>query len=346
MSQYRLIKALHSEAVDCTPVWMMRQAGRYLPEYRAVREKISDFLELCKTPELACELTLQPIRRFPLDAAIIFSDILVVPEALGLELKFLKGEGPRFNNPIRNEADIKRLKNLEVEQDLEYVFKAIRLVKHELNNTLPLIGFSGSPWTLASYMIEGGGSSHFTEVRRFLYQAPEALHDLLGRLTQAVIEYFKSQIKAGVDVIMIFDTWGNLLSPALYQPFSLSYMTKIVEAVRAFSKTVPVILFTRNSSAYLPLLNHSKATAIGVDWTVDLKQAREILDPSIALQGNLDPAVLYGDPVYIRTAVQRLLSDYGPKPGHIFNLGHGIYPDIDPENVSVMIDAVKSSGRR
>lgn len=336
----RFLAALAREPVDCTPIWIMRQAGRYLPEYRAIRQKINDFLSLCKSPELACEVTLQPLARFPLDAAIIFSDILTIPDAMGLGLYFEQGEGPRFKHPVRTEQDIERLPTLNIEQDLDYVMKAIKLVVPELPAATPLIGFAGSPFTLATYMIEGGSSKNFHRIRQFLYSQPQALTLLLDKLVTAVTLYLSAQINAGARAVMVFDTWGGILTTKAYQTFSLQPMSAIVAQLKQKHPSVPCILFTKNGGLWLPEMAKSGADALGVDWTIDLSVARQLVQGKVALQGNLDPAVLYATPDKIRSEVSAILQSYGKGPGHIFNLGHGIHPDISPENVAVLVDAV------
>lgn len=338
----RLIQALRREPVDRTPVWIMRQAGRYLPEYRKVRSEVKDFLTLCKTPELACEVTLQPLRRYPLDAAIIFSDILTIPDAYGLGLQFVEGEGPRFSHPIRTAADVQKLPQINPEDELGYVMQAIRLVTQSLQGKVPLIGFAGSPWTIATYMVEGQASKNFNIIKRLMYQSPEILHHLLQHLSNTIVAYANAQIAAGADVIMLFDTWGGILSRENYLSFSLHYMTYIVQRLqkKLTGKEIPVILFTKNGGQYLSEIMHSGADAIGLDWTADLSRAKQTVQGQVALQGNLDPAILYAEPAKIRMGVGKVLEQYGQGAGHIFNLGHGIHPDIDPEKVSIMIEAV------
>jgi uroporphyrinogen decarboxylase len=338
----RLIKALTKQTVDVTPVWIMRQAGRYLPEYRATREKAKSFLNLCKTPELACEVTLQPLKRFDLDASIIFSDILTIPDAMGLDLRFVEGEGPQFANPITSENDIKKLRTLIPDQDLAYVMNAIKLVKHELADKLPLIGFSGSPWTLATYMVEGGASKQFNRIKSLLYNRPDLLQDLLSRLTTAVTDYLNAQIAAGVNAVMIFDTWGGILSTEYYRNYSLAFMQKIIQGLKRqqADRYVPVILFTKNGSQWLSEISETGCDAVSIDWSIELSQARQLLKTPIALQGNLDPAVLYANPSIIKQEVGRVLESYGANVGHVFNLGHGIYPDINPDHVAALVDAV------
>jgi len=341
----RLLRALLRKPVDRTPVWIMRQAGRYLPEYRAIRKKIKDFLTLCKTPELATEITLQPIERFPLDAAIIFSDILTIPDAFGLGLQFIEGEGPRFQKTVRSLDAVRALPRIDPEVELRYVMDAIRFTQQSLASRLPLLGFSGSPWTLATYMVEGKSSKQFTEVKRLLFQNPTLLHQLLSHLTSAVTDYLNAQIAAGVDAVMIFDTWGGLLSPTQYAEFSLDYMKQIVNNLNRVhhlkQAKIPVILFTKNGGLHLDGLVETGCDAIALDWTADLHRARQQVGSKVALQGNLDPSALYGSPLSIYHAVRQILDQFGQGTGHVFNLGHGIHPDIDPEHVSAMIEAVR-----
>ncbi len=338
----RLLRALRREPVDATPVWIMRQAGRYLPEYRAVRERAGSFLKLCTTPELACEVTLQPVRRYPLDAAIVFSDILTVPDAMGLGLHFVEGEGPRFARPVRTDADIDALGVPDPETELRYVLDAVRLARAGLAGSVPLIGFAGSPWTLATYMVEGGSSRDFAVIKRLLFDRPELLHRLLDVLARAVASYLHAQIAAGAQAIMVFDTWGGVLDPASYRAFSLAYMERIVAALpREYDgHRIPVILFTKGGAQHLDAIAASGCDAAGLDWTADLAAARARVGGRIALQGNLDPAVLYAAPERIRAGVAGVLEAYGAGSGHVFNLGHGIHADTDPERVAVLVDAV------
>lgn len=342
MQTHRLIKALFCEPVDRTPVWIMRQAGRYLPEYRKIRSSVKDFLTLCKTPELAAEVTLQPINRFPLDAAIIFSDILTIPDAYGLGLHFEEKEGPRFKHPIRSEKDVKKLPKCDPETELKYVMDAIRATQLELNGKLPLIGFSGSPWTLATYMVEGAAGREFSQINKMKIESPQLLHQLLEHLSETIIDYLNAQIAAGVDVVMLFDTWGGLLPGNDYLTFSLDYMRSIIHGLNRVvkDKKIPVILFTKNGGQHLSEIKNSGTDAIGLDWNANLRKAREITAGKIALQGNLDPATLLGSPESIIRGVQEVLDQYGEGPGHIFNLGHGIRPDTDIEHVRLMIDKV------
>lgn len=335
----RLLRALAKQPVDKTPIWIMRQAGRYLPEYRKLRQSAPDFMTFCKTPELACEATLQPLQRFPLDAAIIFSDILTIPDAMGLGLEFVAGVGPRFQSPVRSERDVARLAIPDIANQLSYVTEAIGLTAQKLDNSVPLIGFSGSPWTLAAYMIEGSGSKTFSIAKRMLYADPVTLHRLLELLAQSVTQYLLAQIRAGADAVMIFDSWGGVLTTQAYQQFSLHYMQQIVSELKRHTQA-PIIVFTKGGNLWLDSIAAMGCDAVGIDWTLDIAQARRQIGDRVALQGNLDPCVLYAQPEQIRQAVKALLEQYGGGPGHIFNLGHGIYPDVPPEHVAVLVDAV------
>jgi uroporphyrinogen decarboxylase len=342
LKNYRFLRALMRQPVDRTPVWMMRQAGRYLPEYRATSAKAGDFLSLCKNTPLACEVTLQPLERYPLDAAILFSDILTIPDALGLGLYFETGEGPKFRNVIRSEADVAALPKMNAETDLDYVMNAVSTIRRELNGRVPLIGFSGSPWTLATYMIEGGSSKTFSEAKKLMYGQPEVMHRLLDHLADSVIDYLNGQIKAGAQAVQIFDTWGGVLSHWAYEEFSLRYMRKIVAGLTRESegRHVPVILFTKNGGQWLETIADSGCDAVGLDWTTDIGNARARVGDKVALQGNMDPAMLYAPKERIREEVAYILERYGSGPGHIFNLGHGITPDVDPEHAGAFIEAV------
>ncbi len=334
------IKTLNRESCSRTPVWIMRQAGRYLPEYRALRAKAGSFMTLCKTPELACEITLQPLERFRLDAAILFSDILTIPDAMGLGLSFVEGEGPKFERYIRSAADIKALEVPEPEEKLSYVIQAIQLIKHELAGKVPLIGFSGSPWTLACYMIEGGKSRDFHQIKSLMYKNPEALHQLLNKLAQSVIKYLTAQIKAGVNTVMIFDSWGGILPPKEYLDFSLHYIRMIIANLPS---EMPIILYTKNSGVCLEEIAESGCRAVGIDWTVDIHHAKQRTQGKVIIQGNMDPAVLLSSPTRIEQEVKTIISAYRQdekKEGHIFNLGHGITPDIPVEHVEAFIEAV------
>lgn len=341
----RLIRAIRQEPVDATPIWIMRQAGRYLPEYRAVRQRAGSFLKLCKTPELACEVTLQPLRRFPLDAAILFSDILTIPDAMGLGLRFIEGEGPVFDRPIRSERDVKTLGIPDPETDLRYVLDAIKLIRHELNNTIPLIGFCGSPWTVATYMLEGRANKDFPMIKTALHEQPHFLHALLDLLAQSIAHHLNAQIKSGVQVVMLFDTWGGMLDTKHYQEYSLRYIKQIISLLEK-SHEVPLILFTKNGGQWLELLASSGCQVLGVDWQVHMGQARERTKHKVALQGNMNPAILLQKPEEIESNVARILEEFGQGSGHIFNLGHGITPDVPPENVAVLVNAVHSLSRK
>ncbi len=349
----RLLRALRREPVDCTPVWLMRQAGRYLPEYRATRQRAGSFLAMAKNPDLACEVTLQPLARFDLDAAILFSDILTVPDAMGLELYFVEGEGPKFRKPVRSAADIAKLAVPDMETELRYVMDAVRVVRRELAGSVPLIGFSGSPWTLACYMVEGGGSDNFPTIKALALNDPAALHRLLSVNTDAVIAYLAAQRAAGAQALQVFDTWGGTLSPAMYREFSLPYLVRIareLERCQGADRT-PLILFGKGNAPYLEELAASGAEGIGVDWLIELSEAARRAQGKVALQGNLDPAMLYGSPEAIRAKVRHALDAYaegngGSREGHVFNLGHGLSPDMDPEHVRALVDAVHEFSRR
>ncbi len=338
----RFLRALLKQPVDVTPVWMMRQAGRYLPEYRASRARAGDFMGLCMNPEMACEVTLQPLDRYPLDAAILFSDILTVPDAMGLGLYFETGEGPRFRKTVESAADIEALPVPDPDRDLGYVMDAVRTIRRELNGRVPLIGFSGSPWTLATYMVEGGSSKDFRKSKAMLYDNPQAMHALLDKLAQSVTAYLNGQIKAGAQAVQIFDTWGGNLSSAAYLEFCLAYMRKIVAGLirEHDGRKVPVILFTKNGGLWLEDIADVGADALGLDWTCDIGQARRRVGERVALQGNMDPTVLYAKPSAIRDEVARILASYGQGSGHVFNLGHGITPEVNPAHAGAFIEAV------
>lgn len=343
----RYLRALLQQPVDRTPVWMMRQAGRYLPEYRATRAEAGDFMSLCKNAELACEVTMQPLRRYPLDAAILFSDILTIPDAMGLGLYFETGEGPRFSNPIQSKADVDNLPIPDPEGELRYVMDAVRTIRKELNGKVPLIGFSGSPWTLATYMVEGSGTKTFSRVKGMMYSDPKLMHQLLDKIADSVITYLNGQIAAGAQAVQIFDTWGGVLTPRDYKEFSLNYMHKIVDGLKRENegRKVPVILFTKNGGSWLEAMVETGADALGLDWTINIAEAKRRVGDKVALQGNMDPAMLYGTPERIRQEVETILSDYhgaggNTNTGHVFNLGHGITPDVTPENAGVFINSV------
>lgn len=344
------LRACFGLPVEQTPIWLMRQAGRYLPEYRAVRQQAGDFLTLCKTPKLATQVTLQPVERFGLDAAILFSDILVVPEAMGMALEFHEGEGPVFPHPLSSQRDLARLKVANPETDLGYVLEAIHQIRYALPAHIPLIGFSGSPWTLATYMIEGGSTKKFSKIKTALYNDPEFLQALLERLVLEVSQYLNAQIASGVDAVQIFDTWGGVLGPEAYRRYSLEPMTQILRKLhrqRPDGTRVPVILFSKGCGSHLEAIADSGCDVIGLDWTSHIGQARQRLGPGVALQGNLDPAVLYASPERIRSEVRSTLESLNHQlDGHVFNLGHGMEPDMDPEKVPVLIAAVREESQR
>jgi uroporphyrinogen decarboxylase len=344
----RFLRALRREATDTTPVWVMRQAGRYLPEYRATRARAGSFLALAQTPELACEVTLQPVQRFDLDAAILFSDILTIPDAMGLGLHFVDGEGPKFHRPVRTAADIGALGVPDPETSLRYVMDAVRLVRHELDDRVPLVGFSGSPWTLACYMVEGEGSRDFARVKALAWNEPTLAHQLLDTLARSVARYLAAQVAAGAQALMVFDTWGGLLAPGMFLEFSLRYLAQVAAALKAdpVAREVPLILFSKGANGHLEALAGTGCDALGVDWTIALGEARRRVGDRVALQGNLDPSVLYAAPDIIRGEVEATIADFGPHPGHVFNLGHGITPGVDPEAMRVLVDAVHDAGRR
>jgi uroporphyrinogen decarboxylase len=341
------IKALLKQPVEYTPIWMMRQAGRYLPEYRQVREQAGSFLDLCTNPELACEVTLQPLRRFGFDAAILFSDILTVPDAMGLGLYFTEGEGPKFTHPVRTAADVNKLPIPDPETDLRYVVDAVRLIRKNLQGSVPLIGFSGSPWTLATYMVEGGSSKSFQKVKSMMYEQPKLMHVMLDKLAQSVAAYLNAQIEAGAQAVMLFDTWGGMLTTEDYIEFSLYY----AKQVRSLLKTnidgqqIPTILFTKGGGLWLEAMADSGYDALGLDWQTDIQQARVRVGHQVALQGNMDPVALYANPSVITEKVKTILHKYGSGSGHVFNLGHGILPDMSPDHVKAMVDAVHEYSR-
>lgn len=348
----RFLRALRREPVDCTPVWLMRQAGRYLPEYRATRQRAGSFLAMAKNPEIACEVTLQPLERFDIDAAILFSDILTIPDAMGLGLYFVEGEGPKFERPVRSAEDIARLAVPDMETELRYVMDAVRLIRRELQGKVPLIGFSGSPWTIACYMIEGRGGSDFGRIKAMALNDPASLHRLLAVVTDAVIAYLSAQRAAGAQALQVFDTWGGVLSPAMYREFSLRYLRRIAAELQRGegADRTPLILFGKGNGPYLSELADSGAEALGVDWTTTLHGACLRTQGKVALQGNLDPATLYAAPDTIRSEVRNALDSYakgndGARDGHVFNLGHGMAPDMDPEHVRVLVDEVHAASR-
>ena len=338
----RFLRAMLRQSVDRTPIWMMRQAGRYLPEYRATRAQAGSFLDLCKNAELACEVTMQPLRRYPMDAAILFSDILTIPDALGLGLYFEEGEGPKFRKTVRSEVDLAGLQSFKAEDDLAYVMKAVSTIRNELNGQVPLIGFSGSPWTLATYMVEGGSSKDFAQAKAMAYDKPELMHALLSLLADAVVDYLSAQVRAGAQALQIFDTWGGSLSAAAYKEFSLKYMEYIISRLPTEfdGRRVPVVVFTKNGGQWLSAIADCGAQVVGIDWTTDIGAARALVGDRVALQGNMDPSMLYASPVRIREEVATILESYGHGTGHIFNLGHGITPGVNPDHVTAFVDAV------
>lgn len=342
------LRALLKEPVEYTPVWLMRQAGRYLPEYCATRKQAGSFLNLCKNPELACEVTMQPLDRFPLDAAILFSDILTIPDAMGLGLYFAEGEGPRFERPIRTHADIDKLAVPDIAAELGYVTDAVSLIRKTLDGRVPLIGFSGSPFTLACYMIEGGGSDTFSRVKTMLYDQPEQLHRILDINARTVIAYLNAQIEAGAQAVQIFDTWGGALAHGAYQEFSLRYIQQIVDGLikERDGRRVPSIVFTKGGGLWLEDIAATGCDAVGLDWTMDLAAARRRVGDKVALQGNLDPNVLFANPQSIEREVGKLLAAYGSGSGHVFNLGHGISQFTNPEHAGALVKAVHAQSRR
>ncbi|MTC75228.1 uroporphyrinogen decarboxylase [Providencia sp. wls1919] len=344
----RYLRALLRQPVDVTPVWMMRQAGRYLPEYKATRAEAGDFIALCKNTELACEVTLQPLRRFPLDAAILFSDILTIPDAMGLGLYFEAGEGPRFERPVASAADVNNIPIPDPEQELGYVMDAVRAIRRALNGDVPLIGFSGSPWTLATYMVEGGSSKAFTKIKKMMYEDPKTLHLLLDKLADSVILYLNAQVRAGAQSLMIFDTWGGVLTKRDYLEFSLRYMHKIVDGLirENDGRRVPVTLFTKGGGQWLEEMAATGCDALGLDWTTEIADARRRVGDKVALQGNMDPSMLYAPPARIEQEVQHILAGFGQGEGHVFNLGHGIHQDVAPEHAGAFVDAVHRFSRQ
>lgn len=334
------LRAIKGEPVEHTPIWLMRQAGRYLPEYRELRAKAGDFMTLCTTPELACEVTLQPLRRFPLDAAILFSDILTIPDAMGLGLGFETGEGPVFQRCVRDRAAIDALGVPDPEQELRYVMDAVRLIRSELDEQTPLIGFAGSPWTLSVYMVEGRSTRDFSEIKRLVYGDPDAAHKLLDTLADAVTVYLQAQIAAGAQSLMIFDTWGGVLSARDYEDFSLRSMTQIVNTLKQQHPEVPVTLFTKGGGLWLEKIAASGCDMLGLDWTISIADAKSRVGNRVALQGNLDPALLETTPEKASAEARHIIDEFAGNSGHVFNLGHGIRPTADPEIVRAIVDAV------
>ena len=337
-----LLRALLRQPTERTPVWMMRQAGRYLPEYRATRARAGSFLAMCMNPDYACEVTLQPLERFPLDAAILFSDILTIPHAMKLGLEFEAGEGPKIARPVRSTADVDALFVPDPAKELRYVVDAVSLIRRELKGRVPLIGFAGSPWTVGTYMVEGGGSKTFAHIKGMMYANPALLHRMLDVVTRATTAYLNAQIEAGAQAVMVFDTWGGSLAPAQYREFSLEYMARIVAGLtrEREGRRVPAVLFTKGGGRWLDQMAATGADALGVDWTTDLADARALTEGKVGLQGNLDPCVLYAPPETVREEVGRVLASYGTGHGHVFNLGHGIHPDVNPEHAGAMVAAV------
>ncbi len=336
------LRACKKLPLERTPVWIMRQAGRYLPEYRAIREK-ADFLTMCKTPELAAEVTIQPVQLIGVDAAIIFSDILVIPEAMGMQFEMIESKGPVFHKPLRTSDDIKNLKQVEPEKDLKFVLDAISLAKRQLNGAVPLIGFSGSPWTLLTYMVEGKGSKNCCSIKKFIYNEPKLAHIALDKLSKAVTEYLSAKIEAGADAVQIFDTWGGILSPKDYEEFSLRYIKYVIELIKRNDE--PVIVFSKGVHSKLEEIANSGADVVGIDWTIELGEVRNKIGAKVSLQGNMDPTILYAPKEKIKEEVKRILSSYGKGSGHIFNLGHGILPDVDPENAKAFVNFVKDESK-
>jgi len=337
-----LLRALLRQPTPRRPIWLMRQAGRYLPEYRATRARAGSFMAMCTNPEYACEVTLQPLERYRLDAAILFSDILTIPHAMNVGLEFEAGEGPKIERPVRCAADVDKLIIPDPARELRYVVDAVALIRRELHGRVPLIGFAGSPWTVGTYMVEGGGSKTFGRIKRMMYEAPALLHRLLDVLARSTVLYLNAQIAAGAQAVMLFDTWGGVLTPAQYEEFSLRYMAQIVASLTRESdgRRVPSIVFTKGGGAWLGAIAGIGCDAVGVDWTTDLSAAREAVGGRVALQGNLDPAALFAPPDTLRAETIRVLESFGAGPGHVFNLGHGITPEVDPERVSVLVDTV------
>ncbi len=337
------IRALLRQPTERTPLWLMRQAGRYLPEYRRLRGEAGSFMNLCTNPELACEVTLQPLRRFPLDAAILFSDILTIPDAMGLGLYFNEGEGPKFENVIDSVSDVKQLQRPDPATSLAYVMDAIALIRKELNGDVPLIGFSGSPWTLATYMVEGGSSKTFSKIKNMLYSDPQTTHLLLDKLADSVTDYLNAQIESGAQAVQLFDTWGGVLAPDLFREFSLHYLEKIVAGLNQShaGQRIPVVLFCKGCNAHLEAQAETGCDGLGLDWTITLSEARARVGDRVALQGNLDPAIMLTNPGVIESQVKEALASFGNGTGHVFNLGHGITPEVDPLHVSVLARSVR-----
>jgi uroporphyrinogen decarboxylase len=342
------LRALLREPTDYTPLWMMRQAGRYLPEYCATRKRAGSFLNLCKSPDMATEVTLQPLDRFPLDAAILFSDILTVPDAMGLGLYFAEGEGPKFERPLQDEAAIKALHVPDIGSELKYVTDAVAQIRRSLDGRVPLIGFSGSPWTLSCYMVEGGGSDDYAKVKTLMYKEPKLMHHILEVTAQAVTAYLNAQIEAGAQAVMIFDSWGGALSHAAYHEFSLVYMRRIVTGLirEKDGVRIPNIVFTKGGGLWIDSIADTGCDAVGLDWTMDIGIARQKVGHKVALQGNLDPAILFATPEVIRAETEKVLASYGYGSGHVFNLGHGISQFTNPDNAAALVEAVHELSRK
>lgn len=336
----RLLQTLQLQQTDRPPIWLMRQAGRYLPEYRELRQKAGSFLDLCQNPEWACEITLQPIRRFSLDAAILFCDILTIPYAMNLGLEFVPGKGPVINHPVRDERAVHAIPPVDIEQSLGFVGEAIQLVKQELNDSIPLIGFAGSPWTVATYIVEGGSSKTYSHIKGMLYARPDLLNTLLSKIAQATSDYLLAQCQAGADALMVFDTWGGVLEPQAYQQFSMHFMQQVVSNVKAHYPDVPITLFSKQVPHSLGLLAQTGCDGLGIDWTVPMTTARQLTQDRVALQGNIDPCVLYAPPKVIEQKTRELCDAMCDFPGHIMNLGHGVHPDIPVEHVQAFVETV------
>lgn len=340
------IRALLRQPTDYTPIWLMRQAGRYLPEYKATRQRAGNFLNLCKSPNLACEVTIQPVDRFDLDAAILFSDILTIPDAMGLGLYFAENEGPKFEHPLQDEQQINNLQIADMDK-LAYVPAAVSEIKKALNNKIPLIGFSGSPFTLACYMVEGGGSKEFSKIKKMLYLRPNLLHKILQTLADSVVNYLNAQIESGVNAVMIFDTWGGTLTPTAYQEFSLNYMQYIIKNL---TPNIPSIIFTKGGGLWLENMANINCNAIGVDWTINIAEAKRRIGDKVAIQGNLDPSILLSNAQVVNIQAKKLLDDFyavdNNANGHIFNLGHGISQFADPENVKELVQTVHNYSKQ
>ena len=341
------LRALLRQPTERTPIWVMRQAGRYLPEYRQIRGEAGSFMNLCTNPELACEVTLQPLRRFPLDAAILFSDILTIPDAMGLGLYFAEGEGPKFEKVVQTFSDVEQLKRPDPASSLSYVMDAVALIRKNLEGSVPLIGFSGSPWTLATYMVEGGSSKAFAKIKKLIYGDPQTAHLLLDKLADAVIDYLNAQIESGAQAVQIFDTWGGVLAPGMFHSFSLRYLEKIVDGLHRTwdGETIPVVVFCKGCNAHLEAIADTGCDGVGVDWTITLNEARARIGDRVALQGNLDPSIMLTNPEIIENQVIETLASFGEGSGHVFNLGHGITPDVDPHHMTVLTNSVDKHSR-